>query len=1058
MNRTMHSPDRDVFDFSRLPGLIPQGFPLSPDECRKALELAAGQSPFETRVLLSRLIWLVGSSAEGGIRMLDHHPRATAEELAHAIIFPRDYVFEAIRQKSGLDVDFLSQVHEEINTKGNAGNMTQIADIAEERILQEMKWWLTDLSFPEYYFSNTSPALIARQILLNRAYELAGVDSEAYSRMKVSSTASDGTAMHWVHRDRSVEVEEEIERDYYMGDDLYDISAYAPLKNLLLYTVYHHNAQTDAEGFEAAAPRSFIGQSDAAARKRYEEFRGKVISSENIMVERTFKAETGEHRVMIGFPRGFIKHFQANISRVMARNGLEVTRKYTVTFGGPRPVIIASLYSSREFPADLLSQLVEVSLYPPGQFAALVERGAITPEQANLIAAISIFVHQFITVPNPDLGFLADRFRTDPELSSVLSILQSRLDHDTYRISVINNAFAERPDIIRDLWVLFARQFAPDHDSRGKPDGSIAAAARNRLETIISSQQLAVEESNIVAWALRFLDSVERTNFFLPIKGALSFKIANTFFTGRNQGEAPFGVFFIAGRDFHGFHVRFKDIARGGIRLVRSRAWDDWIRNCDSLFEECYNLANTQNKKNKDIPEGGSKGVILAAVGASDADAEQAFCRYVDALLDLILPAQAASIVDWKEEILFLGPDEGTADLMDWACRRSRERGYRYWKGFTTGKSADLGGISHKEYGMTTHGIHRYVLGILERCGIAEDSITKAQTGGPDGDLGGNEILVSRDRTIAVVDGGGVIHDPAGLDRTELARLARIGALSSAFDETRLGPEGFKVTVADRDKQLPDGGIVPSGLGFRNSFHLDRRMKADLFLPCGGRPKSINLNNWRSLLDENGLPRYKWIVEGANLFITQEARLKLEEKGVLLFKDSSTNKGGVISSSFEVLAGLALTDAEYDDLMVVRKGGVIPRFRENYINEVMATIAHRADQEFKLLWDTHQERNIPISLLSETVSQKINEITKAIESSTLFEVEAVRRSAFRQHVPSVLLELIGMDAILERVPASYQRAIFARSIASGFIYRFGIDVGFEDYRRYIEELGLEGRV
>jgi len=231
-----------------------------------------------------------------------------------------------------------------------------------------------------------------------------------------------------------------------------------------------------------------------------------------------------------------------------------------------------------------------------------------------------------------------------------------------------------------------------------------------------------------------------------------------------------------------------------------------------------------------------------------------------------------------------------------------------------------------------------------------------------------------------------------------------------------------------------------------------RDLLADLFVPCGGRPHSVTLTNWRSLLDENGAPIFRWIVEGANLFITQEARLKLEEKGVILFKDSSTNKGGVISSSLEVLAGLALTDEEYDRLMVVRPGGKVPSFRERYVREVMAIVSLRADQEFELSWKTHQDRGTHLSILSETVSAKINEITSAIEGSALFENEAVRRSAFRQHVPSVLLEQVRMDALLQRVPVSYQRAIFARSVASGFIYRFGAEAGFEDYCCYVEEL------
>ncbi|KAF4685194.1 NAD-dependent glutamate dehydrogenase, partial [Perkinsus olseni] len=46
-------------------------------------------------------------------------------------------------------------------------------------------------------------------------------------------------------------------------------------------------------------------------------------------------------------------------------------------------------------------------------------------------------------------------------------------------------------------------------------------------------------------------------------------------------------------------------------------------------------------------------------------------------------------------------------------------------------------------------------------------------TGGPDGDLGSNEILISKDKTIAICDGSGVLYDPEGLDRGELTRLAR---------------------------------------------------------------------------------------------------------------------------------------------------------------------------------------------------------------------------------------------------------------------------------------------
>lgn len=75
--------------------------------------------------------------------------------------------------------------------------------------------------------------------------------------------------------------------------------------------------------------------------------------------------------------------------------------------------------------------------------------------------------------------------------------------------------------------------------------------------------------------------------------------------------EIPFGIYLVTGRNFLGFHVRFLDVARGGIRLVLSREKMAHDRNKATLFNECYNLALTQHLKNKDIPEGGGQGVIL---------------------------------------------------------------------------------------------------------------------------------------------------------------------------------------------------------------------------------------------------------------------------------------------------------------------------------------------------------------------------------------------------------------------------------------------------------------
>ncbi len=104
--------------------------------------------------------------------------------------------------------------------------------------------------------------------------------------------------------------------------------------------------------------------------------------------------------------------------------------------------------------------------------------------------------------------------------------------------------------------------------------------------------------------------------------------------------------------------------------------------------------------------------------------AKVAFEKYVDSILDLLIdghsPGIKERIVDLygKPEILFLGPDEGTADYMDWASLHARKRGAHFWKAFTTGKSQALGGIPHDLYGMTTRSVHQYVLGIYRKLGL----------------------------------------------------------------------------------------------------------------------------------------------------------------------------------------------------------------------------------------------------------------------------------------------------------------------------------------------------
>ena len=93
------------------------------------------------------------------------------------------------------------------------------------------------------------------------------------------------------------------------------------------------------------------------------------------------------------------------------------------------------------------------------------------------------------------------------------------------------------------------------------------------------------------------------------------------------------------------------------------------------------------------------------------------------------------------------------------------------------------------------------------------------------------------------------------------------------------------------------------------------------------------------------------------MFITDDARRVLEKRGVILFKDASANKGGVTSSSLEVLAALTMTDEEFDQHMrcPLKENGAIdldraPQFYKTYLHEdtARATNTHRTSLPLSL--------------------------------------------------------------------------------------------------------------
>jgi glutamate dehydrogenase len=941
-----------------------------------------------------------------------------------------------IEMRSYLSLEDLVKLEDFIHSTGY---------MSPEKARKEVEWFTVELGIDEYYFKTTGIDDIARHLVAISASELIASYGGEGMGIQIINERPD-RAVYIVEDDsgKTEEIEKRIEKKYSM----FRLESYRTKKStrdkfLRLYIVTKPVFNKKKPNtFEDNINKAFLDQSAPDTVERYKKAWESMEHSESPYISTTDKMETGETRVMVGIHSESARQFLNYFSHLINNYNIFSNRKYREPFRDGKRVY--TFYFNKiddETVMKFSRNLNAVVMLPENPISKLFLDEIYSSMETMYAISAASFTHQFLTVLTQEYLTLNRALKDQPEAKGILDTLKMRLTKDTFSEARIAQAVVEHHDIVTLIYSHFESKM-----HHRQADKNLKELEKNIIAKI-EADVPSLKDRMILNHFIVFNNTILKTNFFMRDKTCMAYRLDPGFLNKVDFPEEPFGVFFFVGREFIGFHVRFRDIARGGIRIVRSRDLTGYEHNLDTIFLENYNLALTQQAKNKDIPEGGSKGTILLNLD-NQSEAIEAFKSYIDGMMDVIMPNEEILDLYRKEEILFLGPDEGTAELMNWAALYARRRMYSFWNAFTTGKDPSIGGIPHDAHGMTTVGIHEYILCVMEKLGLKEEEITKMQTGGPDGDLGSNEILQSNDKTVAIVDGSGVLYDPEGINRKEIARLAHRRLMVSEFDKSFISKNGFFVSINDKEITLPDGSIAHNGEEFRNKFHLNPLAKADLFVPCGGRPAAVNIRNWHYLLDEKGAPRFRIIIEGANLFITEEARLRLEENGVILIKDASTNKGGVTSSSFEVFASLALSDREYEDHMRVKKE-IVPDFRKAYINEVISIIRKNARLEFDLLWNEHEKKGIPFTKLTNLLSRKINDLTDAVFVSNLNKNTDFVEKIVTEYSPKTLKDFIGVDNIIKRVPENYLFSIVATRIATDFVYTKGLNTNEVDFYDYL---------
>ena len=212
----------------------------------------------------------------------------------------------------------------------------------------------------------------------------------------------------------------------------------------------------------------------------------------------------------------------------------------------------------------------------------------------------------------------------------------------------------------------------------------------------------------------------------------------------------------------------------------------------------------------------------------------------------------------------------------------------------------------------------------------------------------------------------------------------------------------------------------------RNELH--NQVKADVFLPAGGRPSTINENNWQRFLDADGNPSSPIIVEGANLFTTVPARKQLSDKGVAIVKDSSANKCGVICSSMEIIAGMLLTGEQFLAI------------KPDYVKQVLETLCSLAEIEsISLFNESTRMPDLTLPEISVRISEQIIRVGDIIDTSIdnwSEEEQSLANEFIRSYLPKSLIETVG-DELFERIPANYRKQLIASILSSRIVYRDG---------------------
>ena len=560
------------------------------------------------------------------------------------------------------------------------------------------------------------------------------------------------------------------------------------------------------------------------------------------------------------------------------------------------------------------------------------------------------FVHDFI---------VETEATTEPKGAAVLegaiaAVLEGAAENDAFNRLIVDVGLSPQAVVLFRAWFRYLRQaglpyglttvvdalrrapklasalierFTAAHDPKAKGDIAAADAAIAAGLDAVS----AIDDDRILRSFRDMIAATLRTNAFAEAgKEALAFKLDSHRIPGL-PAPLPWREIWVYSPRVEGIHLRAGPVARGGLR---------WSDRRDDFRTEILGLMKAQRVKNAVIVPTGAKGgfypkQLPSPVTDRDgwaAEGKESYRVFIRALLSItdnivegaVVHPDGVRVLDGEDPYFVVAADKGTATFSDVANALALERGFWLGDAFASGGSQ---GYDHKAMGITAKGAWVSVQRHFAERGVDVQSqpIRVVGCGDMSGDVFGNGMLLSKAiKLVAAFDHRHIFLDPNPDPATSWDERARMFALPRSswadYDTSLISPGGGVFPRSAKTIPLSDEirevlGITATSLEPAALISAILKAPADLlwFGGIGTYIKAAAENNVqvgdpandRLRVDAEDL-RVTAIGEGANLGVTQAARIAFAERGGRINTDFIDNSAGVDCSDNEVNIKIAL--------------------------------------------------------------------------------------------------------------------------------------------------------